>query len=164
MDDIAPTPLDGPAARSVSGEIVAVGRTLALHLEGWQKLGFRFRATASGTVLGQPGWRFRCEEHAVVSLIPLRFENWGVTTVETPLGQFVLPFRGRVRGLRLVAEGQCSLEGASGPFAGWQGTGTYSGLARFRFRVTYRLSCPVEMAALWEAHPTAGGDCGRQGG
>ena len=149
MDGFRQVELDRRAVRAVRVELVAEGRTDRLCFEGWQGFGLRVGVLASGTIRGLPGWRFRLDEQAVVRPLRWRVENRGVITVKSPLGQFLLPFRGQVRGLPLVAEGECSVEGKSGALAGWRGVGTYAGSAGYRFQITFRLDWPNDLAEPW---------------
>jgi hypothetical protein len=142
--------VDRRVARAVSVTIVAEGRTDRLRFEGWQGFGLRVGVLASGTIRGLPGWRFLLDEQAVVRPLQRRVDNWGVTTIETPLGELLLRFRGRVHGLRPVAEGECSLEGKSGAMAGWRSEGTYIGPAGLSFHVSFSLTVPDDLAGQFD--------------
>jgi hypothetical protein len=117
--------------------LMTEGKTDTLRFDGRQGLGLRFSLRTHGRVVGEPGWNFRFDEYVSISLSRRGVSNWGVMTVDTPDGTFLVRFEGRVQGVRLMVRGRCWAEGASGRFAGARRSGLYAGFARLRFGVIY---------------------------
>lgn len=146
----------GPAAGSLQGEngqahcvlaqLVIHGRTDRVGLGRDCRGRPCLRVAAHGTVADRPGWTFTLGEAVCLGLPRPAVSNRGLVAVDTPDGRFAIRFQGRVRGPRIVAEGTCTVEGASGRFEGLQATGCYRGVGGLRFQVTWSIAWPPGVA------------------